>query len=154
MCTCPDFEERRLPCKHVYAVQYVVQRERHADGSETETVTEHVTYKAERVVAERKTYRQVWPAYNAAQTSEKKTFQSLLADLCQGVEEPTQEKGRPRASLRDMVFAMAFKVYSTVSARRFQCDLDDACERGHIEKTPHYNTVLKYFELAEPDARS
>ena len=27
MCTCPDFEERQQPCKHVYAVRFVVQRE-------------------------------------------------------------------------------------------------------------------------------
>ena len=26
-CTCPDFELRQLPCKHVYAVQYVLFRE-------------------------------------------------------------------------------------------------------------------------------
>ena len=71
----------------------------------------------------------------------------MLADLCQGIEEPPQEKGRPRASLRDMVFASVFKVFSTVSARRFQCDLNEACERGHISKAPHYNTVFKYLEM-------
>ena len=25
-CTCPDFEERSQPCKHVFAVQFTVQR--------------------------------------------------------------------------------------------------------------------------------
>jgi len=33
----------------------------------------------------RKTYPQDWPAYNAAQTSEKDTFMVLLADLCTGI---------------------------------------------------------------------
>jgi transposase len=145
-CNCKDFEARGEPCKHVYAVQYVVQRETTSpDG--TETITETMTVKAERVVAKRKTYKQDWPAYNAAQTTEKDKIQALLADLCKGIEEPPQEKGRPRASLRDMVFASVFKVYSTVSARRFQCDLNDACERGHISKAPHYNTVFKYIEM-------
>jgi transposase len=147
MCTCPDFEERGQPCKHVFAVQYVIQRERNADGSETETVTERLTYQRERVVAKRKTYRQDWPAYNAAQTTEKREFQSLLADVCRGIEEPVQAVGRPRASLRDMAFAAIFKVYSTVSGRRFHCDLDEARLKGHISKTPHYNTVFKYLEM-------
>jgi len=146
LCTCPDFETRNQKCKHVFAVEYVIQRERRGpDG--TETITETVTVKAERVVAKKPTYKQNWPAYNAAQTNEKDKIQALLADLCKGIEEPVQEKGRPRASLRDMVFASVFKVFSTVSARRFQCDLNDACERGYISKAPHYNTVFKYLEM-------
>ena len=96
-CTCPDYEERKAPCKHIYAARYVVQRQSNGDG--TETITETVTVVAERVVAERPTYKQNWPAYNAAQTTEKHRFQVLLHDLCQGIEEPDQVKGRPRASL-------------------------------------------------------
>jgi Transposase DDE domain len=46
-----------------------------------------------------------------------------------------------------MVFSAVFKVYSTVSARRFQCDVSDACQRGHIENAPHYNTIFKYLEM-------
>ena len=36
-CTCPDFEERQQACKHIYAVQFVRQRERNPDGSTTVT---------------------------------------------------------------------------------------------------------------------
>ena len=159
-CTCPDFETRAQPCKHIWAVQYTIQREQHPDGSETiterviQTTEETLSKTAEEMVtltrkatAERKTYRQVWPAYNAAQTTEKHRFQVLLHELCQGIEEPPQEKGRPRASLRDMVFSAVFKVYSTVSGRRFQCDLNDACGRGYVRQAPHYNTVFKYLEM-------
>src|SRR5947207_177052 len=73
-CTCPDFELRRDFCKHILAVQLVVKREQNADGSTT--VTETIT------VSKRKTYKQKWPEYNAAQTTEKDHFQKLLADLC------------------------------------------------------------------------
>jgi transposase len=146
-CTCKDFEARGQKCKHVYAVEYVARRESNGDGSATETVTETVTVKAERVVAQRTTYKQVWPAYHAAQRNEKDKFQVLLAELCQGIVEPVQEKGRPRVSLRDAVFAAAFKVYSTVSGRRFMCDLEDAREEGHIGKAPHYNTISKYLDM-------
>ena len=73
-CTCPDFEERRLPCKHIYAVAYFVVREQNPDGSTT--VTETLT------VTKRKTYPQNWKAYNLAQTEEQDKFQTLLHDLC------------------------------------------------------------------------
>jgi transposase len=148
-CTCKDYENRGEPCKHVYAVQYVIQREQNQDGSET--VTESLVL-TRQTTKPRKTYKQDWPAYNTAQTTEKKHFQSLLADLCKGIEEPEQINGRPRASLRDMLFSAIFKVYSTVSGRRFQCDLDEAQQKGHIEKTPHYNTVFKYLEMPELSA--
>ena len=34
-CTCPDFELRQLPCKHVFAVQYVLFRETTTNGDST-----------------------------------------------------------------------------------------------------------------------
>jgi len=94
----------------------------------------------------RKTYSQVWPAYNAAQTEEKRLFQYLLRQLCEGVGEPAQTNGRPRLPIEDMLFAMAFKVYSTVSGRRFMSDLKDAHGKGYTSKLPCYNSVFNYFE--------
>ena len=47
--------------------------------------------------------------------------------------------GRRRLPLAGVVFAAAFKVYSTVSARRFMSDLREAHERGYITKVAHYN---------------
>src|SRR6267154_1395618 len=31
-CTCPDFESRKLACKHIFAVEYTIQREETSDG--------------------------------------------------------------------------------------------------------------------------
>ena len=93
-----------------------------------------------------KTYSQDWPSYNKAQTHEKEHFQKLLHELCKGIGEPSQTIGRPRMPLDDMIFSAAFKVYSTVSARRFMCDLRDARAKGYISRVPAYNTILKYFE--------
>ncbi len=136
-CTCPDFECRQLRCKHIFAVEIVIQREVTDDG-ETQTVTETVTVK--------KTYRQEWPAYNRAQVNEKDQFQSLLRELCKGVGEPSQTSGRPRLPFEDMIFAVAFKVYSTVSQRRFMSDLRDAHAKGYISKVPHFNSISNYLE--------
>lgn len=140
-CNCPDHETRGMKCKHIFAVEYAISRERNADG--TTTVTETVT--VQKTV--KKTYPQNWPAYNAAQTHEKDRFLDLLRDLCSGVEEPEAPKtGRPRLPIRDALFAACFKVYSTVSGRRFMCDLRDAQAKGYIAKTPHFNSIFNALE--------
>lgn len=100
----------------------------------------------ETVKVTRKTYRQNWPAYNAAQTQEKSHLQALLYELCRSIPEPLQQRGRPRLSLADIIFASTFKVYSTVSGRRFQSDLQEAKRRGFLSKMPHYNSVFRYLE--------
>lgn len=135
-CTCPDHEHTRLRCKHIFAVEYTIEREQTTDG---QTVTETVK-------VTRKTYSQNWPAYNAAQTHEKSELQALLYELCRTIPEPEQQRGRPRLSLADIIFASTFKVYSTVSGRRFQSDLAEAKRRGFLSKMPHYNSVFRYLE--------
>ncbi|MGD0766762.1 MAG: transposase [Tepidisphaeraceae bacterium] len=144
-CTCPDFETRGCRCKHIYAVEYVIQREEHPDGSTT--VTQSVT-----VTQTRKTYPQDWPNYNAAQVNEKRHFQALLGDLCQGIETPAVERpngGRPQFPLADAVFSVVYKIYSTHSARRFVGDLGEAKDKGYITQLPHYNTIFKFIEKPE-----
>ena len=120
-CTCPDFEERQQACKHIYAVRVVIQREFSFDG---ETVTETETVSVTKTT--RRTYPQNWPAYNAAQTNEKDKFMVLLRDLCAGLPEPEQKRGRPRLTVRDSVFTAVMKVYTTASARRSMSDLREA----------------------------
>lgn len=141
-CSCPDYESREAKCKHIFAVDYVLERERHEDGSETFTETLTVTE-----AVQRKAYPQNWTAYNKAQTTEKATFQKLLYALCSGVEAPEQTKGRPRVPLSEALFSAVFKVYSTVSGRRFMSDLADAKAKGYIQKVPHFNTIFNYLEM-------
>ena len=131
-CTCPDHETRGVKCKHIFAVEFVVKREQDA-------ITETLTVK-------RTTHRQNWSAYNAAQTNEKHQFQVLLHDLCRGIEEPEAGRGRPPIPLADAIFAACFKVYSTVSGRRFMSDLRDAHARGFVRRPPCYNSIFNVFE--------
>jgi len=95
-CTCPDFEYWQLPCKHSYAVEYLISWKTTTEGTQT------VTTKTETVKV---TYKQNWPAYNAAQTEEKERFVVLLDALCKLVDQPLQGKGRPRLPLADMILA-------------------------------------------------
>jgi transposase len=131
ICTCPDHQDSGFKCKHIRAVEIVIKRETAPDGTVTETKS--ITF------TEKTTYRQNWGAYNAAQSAaqsvEKDRFQELLADLGKGIQEPVIEgPGRRPHSLRDMVFAVAFKVYSGFSSRRFSTDLRDAHKRGFTAK--------------------
>jgi transposase len=136
-CTCRDHEFTNDRCKHIFAVEYTLQREQTSDGLTITTETVKVT---------RKTYSQNWPAYNAAQTTEKSNLQALLYELCRTIAEPEQQRGRPRLSLADIIFASTFKIYSTVSGRRFQSDLHEAKRRGFLSKMPAYNSVFRYLE--------
>lgn len=144
-CSCPDHEYHGYKCKHLFAVELTIKRESKtvtetkADGSTKTTVTETVK-------VTRKTYPQQWPQYHAAQTNEKRLFLYLLHQLCQGVGEPAQMNGRPRLPMEDMIFAMAYKVYSTVSGRRLMTDLRDAKAKGYVSALPCYNSIFNYFE--------
>lgn len=142
-CTCPDFETRGEKCKHIYAVEYVIEFRRTTDRLSVMKETIQVSQTI------RPIYSQNWPAYNAAQTSEKHNFQSLLHDLCSSIPQPEQGKGRPRIPLSDAVFAATFKIYSTFSGRRFISDLEDAKLKGFIGKVPHYNSIFNYLENPE-----
>jgi transposase len=137
-CTCPDFEARRQPCKHVYAVEYVIQRETKSDG--TTIYTESI------LVA----YGEGWHTYNLAQTKEQERFTELLRSLCDGISNPLQEgRGRPRLPLSDVVFTLVSRAYSTMSGRRFTSQLNEAQAKGLIEKAPSYNSAFRYLENPE-----
>jgi transposase len=132
-CSCPDFEERGERCKHVYAVEFTLRRE---TTTERGTVTETL----------RLTYRQEWPAYNAAQVHEKDRVAELLRDLCVAIDEPEQKRGRPRVPIADQTFCAVMKVYAGMSARRAMSDLRDLGAKGYLTRVPHFNSVLNALE--------
>lgn len=140
-CTCDDFQTTHRACKHIIAVDHVRQRNAGYDIPPSPTAETNVPKKI------RKTYKQNWPLYNKAQTSEKRHFQRFLADLCGTIEEPVRasKRGRPPVQLADAVFAAVYKVFSGFSARRFTPDCEDAERDGHSLWAPHFNVVLRTF---------
>jgi transposase len=140
-CTCPDFELRRVACKHILAVEIVRTVETNADGSATVT---------EKVTVVRKTYVQDWPRYNAAQCAEKETVQALLRGLCDGIATPAHPGRGPKPiAYSDAIFGMAMKVYGGMSARRSTTDIKACAEDGHMKRAPHYNSILLAFDRPE-----
>jgi len=136
-CSCQYFEAEHKKCQHIYAVEFVTQREQRPDG--TKVVT-----KAMRVIC-----TQDWTAYNQAQTHEQERFVTLLRDLCNGISQPVQTFGRPKLPLADVVFGLAYKTYTTMSGRRFTSELREAQHDGLITKAAHYNSAFRYLESPE-----
>jgi len=92
------------------------------------------------------TYPQDWIAYNQAQTQEKILFLEFLYELTSQIPQPKRNgAGRPKANLCDMVFSCCLKQYLDFSSRRSESDIQLAKELGYINHSPHFNTVLKYF---------
>jgi len=151
-CTCPDHTIRRATCTHIWATEFTIQRQTTTtvapDGAVTETVTVTKTIRATSTKTIRATSTQHGKAYNAAQTSERPRFLSLLHDRCRSIQQPPQINGRPRLPLSDMACACVSKVSSLFSARRFAGDLAEAQRDGLISRVPHCNSVGN--SLADP----
>lgn len=140
-CTCPDYElnGETLKCKHQWAVHF-------ARFQSAGAAKESASVK----LIKRPNYPQKWPAYNAAQTSEKSHVLSFLKSLCGGIQNPPQTgKGRPRAPLADVVFAAIVKTFVGMSGRRAQSDIEDCAADGLIDRTIPYNTIFYYMKRPE-----
>ena len=131
-CTCLDFEKRGKSCKHVYAVQALIQRRGQMDGIAPPPVGVRVT--------------QPWQAYDKSQVHEGEMFATLFRELCDTVPQPPQANGRPRLPLSDMLYGMGLKVYSTLSTRRAMSEIRSAVASGRMGKEPSYSTPIRYFE--------
>jgi len=127
-CNCPDCLKNKMTCKHQFAVRYYLK---------TEVVTPHGVVTTEKRVS----YSQDWAAYRLAQTKEVKLFDELLSDLVAEIDEPAQEMGRPRISLKQGLFCSIQKVYSQLSSRRAYSLYKNAEQREQIEKAPSYNAI-------------
>ena len=137
-CDCPDFDNRQQPCKHVYAVLVVLQREDWEEVARVEAV-ESVEVR----------HTQSWSSYNAAQVREGELFGPLLRELCDTVPQPPQTRGRPRLPFSDMLYGLGLKVYSTLSSRRAMSAIRNAVACGMMEREPNFSTPMRYLE--KPD---
>ncbi len=139
-CSCPDFELRRIRCKHQWAVEFA---QTVAKSEKGDVVTQSISYS-------RAPQDRDWNAYNTAQCEEKETVEHLLRGLCDGIKTPAHAgRGRKPVPLSDAVFAMVMKVYVAMSARRATTDLEASGEAGHMTKVPRYNTIIDYFDKVE-----
>ena len=136
-CSCPDYELRKQPCKHVFAIQYILTKEVDNEGNVTITQVKRITY------------AQDWKNYDKAQVNEKDMFLKLLHDICENVEEPQYKFGRPMLPLADMVFSSALRVYTGFSLRRFMSDMRMAKDKQYVANNCTYVSVSNYMRKEE-----
>ncbi len=136
-CTCPDFETRRQPCKHIHAVEFFTQMVVMPDGTKTLTQSAKMTCTQE------------WHEYDTAQMHEEERYVELLRDLCDGIPQPEYRFGRPRLPLADMIFGVTYKAYTTMSGRRFMSTLREAEAKELVAKSPSFASNARYLENPE-----
>lgn len=102
------------------------------------------------LTAQRPTYGQDWPLYNAGQDAEGEEFFRLLRALCNAVmpEVPSGVNGRPRLPLEDILFCAALKVYTRTVGRRGRWTVRYVHERGFLKTMPSCPSVWRY--MADP----
>ena len=141
-CTCPDYATRLAACKHQEAVMFWLVWEAGMSGIEnppTETATEPKAPK-------RPTYPRNNAAINRAQTTEKERVAVLLKGLCEGIEQPPREpgkRGRNAYCIRDVIFWIIMKVFTTLSGRRAKSDIRTCKERQQIGKVYAVSTMFR-----------
>lgn len=140
-CTCEGFKDLRpnQHCKHIWAVINYLEWENGDDGWPVNDEPDPPPKKP--------TYRQSWPEYRASRKSEKPEFRILLKDLCRNLTTPPSSsgRGRPRALVHDMVWAMAYKVYCGMAADLFWDDLQEAYRKNFMSELPKPNSILNYM---------
>ena len=130
-CTCADFAERGIRCKHIFSVDYVIEKKLNKDGTTTTVIT-----------TKKMTYPQDWKNYTKAQCEEGTQFKVLLKDLVSNV--PVKVRtgaGRPATPLNEALYCAIDKVYSMQSSRRAKSRYAEAVERQQITKAPNYNVI-------------
>ena len=125
-CTGLDFDRHQQPCKHIYAVDYTLQREG----------------EPERVAPGRPTYGQRWSTYDRAQAH----LDVLLRELCDLVPQPDYSFGRLRPPVSDMLYCIGLKGYSNMSRRRAMTSVKRARERGLLLHSPSPSSISRYLE--------
>src|SRR5438046_190317 len=68
-------------------------------------------------------------------------------DLSRGLADPPQKKGgRHRTAMADMIFSSVYKVFSTLSLRRFGTDLEEAHQKGYLSHKLHPVMAGRFLE--------
>ena len=143
-CTCHDFRDWELPCKHIYAVRLFTTQPQNEIIHEDKPMPAGPTTTAA-TAPKKPTYKQDWSAYNKAQILEKDLFEILLRDLCNGVVDRPSGTGRPRLPLGDVIYACCLKVYTEKSGRRASSELRASASKGLLKRPPHHNSISRYL---------
>jgi transposase len=138
-CTCPFWEERKTPCKHIVATV------RWLDPNPPPIIEEPLSQ------PKRRSYRQPDDGiYDEAQQQEHQLFDALLWDLLGTVPDHPllrAPRGRPAIPLRTIILVAVRKVHLAQSSRRAR-GLLVALNRdgkGILPRVPNYTAPSRFF---------
>jgi hypothetical protein len=140
-CSCPDFEERRAACKHIFLVRLDQEAERAPPPS----------YGAGGLTPLNPPKRN-WTLYNRGQMEEGRLVKRLLRDLANGFPEPYKDPrlaGRKPVPLRDQAFCSVLRSYYGFSLRRSH-DFRQIAVEKELLSSPHSYSLVSHF-LNRPD---
>lgn len=141
-CTCPDFEERNTPCKHIHLVRLDRQ-------AEENPVPGPQVYAG---VLPTKSPKRSWGLYDQSQMDEYRLFNALLRDLAIGFPEPfldPHRAGRKPIPIREQAFCAVQKAFLGFSLRRSHGFRAEAARNGILSKTPFWAVPSRF--LCRPD---
>lgn len=148
-CSCLDWAERGSPdhphrCKHLWCLFYVLKL---ADGSEL------LVKERPRKVKDPSTWKKRdWTAINQCRTLIPRLGPQLLVELIDGAGLPgPPRRGRPGASVRDIVLTAALREWEGATAGEAVVSIEEFCARGltTVSRVPHYNALLDRFARPE-----
>ena len=134
-CTCPDFEARLAPCKHIHVVRLWLKAANATTGS---------FYPPPKPRKQKIN----WPLYNEAKVQEDPILHVLLRDLCLGVAEPARDPhaaGRPPIPLRDQAFCAVQRSYFEVQLRESTEYRIKAASKGQLSAVPHWAVASRFL---------
>ncbi len=140
-CDCPDFIERRAPCKHIYLIRHWLATDERAEGVAASQFKIPIPVQTKRD----------WSIYNESQVEEYRLFNTLLRDLSIGFPEPFKDPhlaGRKPIPLCEQVFCAVQKAYLGFSLRRSHGFRTEAARNGLLSQAPYW-TVPSRFACRE-----
>lgn len=145
-CTCPDFEETSLKCKHQWAVEhYLLQTAQKQDISVPKKNAEAPS-QTKQPEEKRPTYPQNWKAYRKSRTMEGEVFRRYLHMLCSAIPTGYSGRGRPSFEQKDAIYASIMKGFINCSADRLASDLRTCRDQGLMEAVPSSSTLLRTLQ--------
>lgn len=94
-------------------------------------------------------HKRDYRAYRESRANETELFLELLYNLVQVVPEEPNTFGRPRLSIRDILFCLCLKVHIGFSGGRLPFFIKHIKSRGYIEREPAPNSLLNYIKSKE-----
>ncbi len=90
-------------------------------------------------------YNKSWREYDLAQTNETIEFLKMAHSLTRRQTSLNHARGRPQASIDDILLSLLIHTYSGRSSRRSNGELKLAQELGLIGCAPHFTVLMRYM---------